>query len=510
MLYLRAAILRTALSSIDCENVFNFVPSKVHCQNRICKDWQIGMQLRPYQIDLQEAIRAQFRSGKRRVVAQSPTGSGKGVVFSSITQGSVAKGNRITIVAHRSEILDQISKTLLEFGVKHGRLQSGHRSSLIEPVQVASIGTLVNRLDIVPEPDMWIGDEIHHAVSSQWVKLFASWPNSKVCGFSATPERLDGRGLGEFFESMVHGPPVQWLMDKGFLARAEYYGVPPCQAPDLSEIAKVAGDFNKGQIAEAVDKPKITGNAVDHYRRICPNARAIAFCVTIKHAEHVREQFNAAGIASEVIDGKLSDDDRRQRVENLRSGATRVMVSCELVSEGFDVPACDAAILLRPTWSLGLFLQQIGRALRPKPNGGPAYVLDHVGNCTRHGFAETPRAWNLEGKKARQKTEALVEAKQCSVCFAMFAGSECPQCGSSPIPKPRSLDEQEGTLVKLTPEQKAQETRNRKAEERQAVTIEELTELGRSRGYAHPAAWAKIKFHSSWRRFVAKPNEAVA
>lgn len=421
----------------------------------------------------------------------------------------MAKGNRVVIVAHRAEILAQISKTLRMFDVDHGRIQSGEPIVPHYAVQVAAIQTLVNRMDKLPEPDLVVYDECAHATSATSVRMFNNWKNAKYLGVTAVPERLDGKGLGEFFESMVHGPPVQWLIDNGFLARPEYYGVPPSQALDFSDVPKVAGDFNKTKIAEVVDKSVITGSAVEHYLRICPGARAIAFCVTISHARHVCQEFLAAGIASEVIDGKLSDEDRASRVENLRTGATRVMVSCELVSEGFDLPSVECAILLRPTWSLGLHLQQIGRIMRPKPEGSCAIVLDHVSNLSRHGFAETPRNWSLEGKKARVKSETLVEARQCPKCYAVFAGIVCPQCQTPVEIKAREIEETDGQLIKLTPEQKLAVAQEKKAEEHRAVTYAELLAIEKSRGYRR--GWAWFRFNHSWRKNVKpKTQEAVA
>ena len=458
------------------------------------------MILRSYQLDFVEAIRAEFRAGRRRVLGQAVTAFGKTVCFSFITQGAMAKGNRIVIVAHRAEILQQISDSLKSFGVDHAKIQSGEPIIPNYSVQVAAIQTLVNRMDKLPEPDLVVYDEVHHAANATSLKLFTGWPNAKYLGVTATPERLDGKGLGEFFESMVHGPPAAWLMDNGFLARPEYYGVPPSQALDFSDIPKVAGDFNKAKIAEVMDKPQITGSAVEHYRRICPGARAIAFCTTIDHARHVTAEFLAAGIPSEVIDGKLSDIDRAARVENLRTGVTRVMTSCELVSEGFDLPSVECAILLRPTWSLGLYLQMLGRILRPKDPGAYCVVLDHVKNWERHGFAEDVRNWSLEGKKTRQKSEAIVECRQCSLCFAVFQGPSCVQCGTVPEPKLRVIEEVAGTLSKITPEQKAAATQQRKDEDRKAVTYAELVDLAKKRNYPNPGGWAYFKFTRSWRK----------
>lgn len=460
------------------------------------------MQLRPDQVTFVSQIREQFRQGRRRVVAQAATGFGKTVCFSYMTQNASAKGNSVIVLAHRSEILDQISKALGQFSVPHGRIQSGYPMTLHHNVQVASVGTLARRLDKIAPPTMVIVDECHHSAASQYVQIFAAWPKSFFLGFTATPERLDGRGLGEFYESMVYAPPVKWLVDQGFLARATYYA-PPATV-DTSSIRKTAGDFNRGDSEKLIDVPTITGNAVDHYRKLCDGARAIAFCISIEHAKHVAEQFNRSGIPSECIDGTLSDEERAARVANLTSGVTRVMTSCELVSEGFDLPSVEAAILLRPTMSLSMHLQQLGRAGRRKPAPNTCIILDHVGNCIRHGLMDDDRQWSLEGRPKRKASETPIETQQCETCFAIFQGRECPQCGTEREIQKREIEVTDGQLVKLTDEQRQAMTRQRKTEERSCKTYEDFRKLGEMRGYKNPAAWAHFRVKHSRRPDVVR------
>lgn len=217
------------------------------------------MTLRPYQNQLANDIRAAFGSGSNRPLAVSPTGSGKTVLFSYITSQVLKRGSRVIIVAHRREILDQISATLKCVGVPHGFIQSG-KSMAIQSVMVASVQTLARRLDTVPAPNLVIIDEAHHSVSKSYVQMFAAWPTAKFIGVTATPERLDGKGLGVIFDRMVMGPSVQWLIDNGFLAQPVYYA--PREVVDLSQVHTVAGDFDRSEAEEIVDTPRITGDAV--------------------------------------------------------------------------------------------------------------------------------------------------------------------------------------------------------------------------------------------------------
>lgn len=452
------------------------------------------MELRPYQDRLANDIRSAFSLGARRPLAVSPTGSGKTVLFSYITSQVLKRGSRVMIVAHRREILDQISATLKRVSVPHGFIQAGKPMSK-QAAMVASIQTLGRRLDEVAPPDLVIIDEAHHAVSKTYIEVFARWPDAKFIGVTATPERLDGKGLGSMFDRMVMGPSVQWLIDNGFLARPVYYA--PRETPDLSHVHKVAGDFDRAETEEIIDTPRITGDAVTHYRRFCGGQRAVAFCISVAHAQHVAEQFCAAGVPAASIDGSLDPDVRRQRVSDLTAGKILVLTSCELISEGFDLPAVNAAILLRPTHSLSMHLQQLGRALRPFPGKTHATILDHVGNCLRHGLAEQERAWDLEGREKRAKKSTPVETKQCSKCFAIFTGTVCPQCGHQREVTSREVEEVDGELQRLSIEDIAAK-REARREEGKCRSLEDFKALARERGYK--PGWAYFRWQARQRK----------
>jgi superfamily II DNA or RNA helicase len=452
------------------------------------------MELRPYQNQLANDIRGAFGSGANRPLAVSPTGSGKTVLFSYITSQVLKRGSRVIIIAHRREILDQISATLKRVGVPHGFIQAG-KSTSTQPAMVASIQTLARRLDTIPAPDLVIIDEAHHSVSKSYVQMFAAWPTAKFIGVTATPERLDGKGLGAMFDRMVMGPSVQWLIDNGFLAQPVYYA--PREVVDLSQVHTIAGDFDRSETEEIVDTPRITGDAVTHYVRFCNRQRAVAFCISVAHAQHVADTFNSCGIPSASIDGTLDPEVRKQRVEDLTAGKILVLTSCELISEGFDLPAVNAAILLRPTQSLSMHLQQVGRALRPYPGKANAIILDHVGNCLRHGLAEQERDWDLSGREKRLKKSSLVETKQCSKCFAIFAGTVCPQCGSQREIAAREIEEVDGELQRLSIEDISKKREERR-EEGKCKTLDDFRALAKQRGYK--LGWAFFRWQARQRK----------
>jgi superfamily II DNA or RNA helicase len=442
--------------------------------------------LRDYQADAIQAIRASYRAGNRAPLLVSPTGSGKTVMFAFIAQQVAARGNKAMILVHRQELVDQSSATLRAFGVPHGIIAAGRSPDPTHQIQLGMIQTVARRS--YQAPDLIVIDEAHHGTAGAWRKVIEVNPQAKILGVTATPERLDGKGLGEVFDDLVHGPEVGWLIDNGFLSKPRYYAPP--QVADLSSLHTRAGDFAKDELATAMDTPSITGDAVDHYRRICPSVPAVAFCVSIRHAEHVAEQFRAAGFRAATIDGTLERNERRERVKMLGDGRLHVLTSCEIINEGFDLPVVGAAILLRPTQSLGLHLQQIGRVLRPAPGKAEAVILDHVGNLSRHGFAEDSRKWSLGGRKKRKGAGVVqtVDVRQCSSCYACHhPAPTCPECGFVYPVKERKIEEVDGELQEI---QATERKEARKAQGR-AQTLEELVDLGRSRGYKSPHHWAR-------------------
>jgi superfamily II DNA or RNA helicase len=254
-----------------------------------------------------------------------------------------------------------------------------------------------------------------------------------------------------------------------------------------------------------VDRPSITGDAVQHYLRLCPERTAVAFCISVAHAEHVAAQFAAAGIKSESIDGKLSPEERAARIERLRTGQTRVLTSCELISEGFDLPAIGAAILLRPTASLGLHLQQVGRSLRVAPGKTDAVIIDHVGNTLRHGTAEEPRDWSLDGHAAKKRAkEATLNIAQCPECYAIYTGDECPQCGAQKEARVREIEQRDGQLKELSQEDIARARRARDIEINSARSLEDLQKIGAARGYS--PKWAFIQYSLRRGRWTKRVN----
>jgi len=390
--------------------------------------------LRPYQLEAENNIRKAFRSGARAPLLVMPTGSGKTHVFTSIATQAEQKGKRSLIIVHRSFLWRQVSNKLTDIGANHGIIAPGHTRTA-DKIQVASIDTLIRRLDKTTKPDIIIYDEAHHVVrNNKWGKVSEYWPDVPILGVTATPCRTSGQGLGVssggFFDSIIIGAQILDLTPE-YITPYKLYA--PDIGVDLKGIRKVAGDWERGELNRRVDKRKIYGSVPGHYKRICYGIPAIAFCVSIKHAEHVANEFKSAGIPADHVSGKTPERRRAWLFEALAKGKIMVLASCDLVSEGFDVPVCGCAINLRPTQSLTLCLQQWGRAARPYPGKKYAYILDHVGNYTRHGMPDAVRYWSLEGAKGTRessKGDGQLVIRTCPVCFNVHAfAQKCPECG---------------------------------------------------------------------------------
>lgn len=441
--------------------------------------------LRDYQSDAVDNLRDAFRAGNRRLCFVLPTGGGKTITASYMAQNASAKRIPVLILAHRIELIEQFAATLRQFRIPHGIIAAG-RSMNREPVQVGMIGTVANRLDRIPAPGLIIVDEAHHATAKSYRRILDAFPAARVIGLTATPARTDGKGLGEVFDALVTGPTMRQLIDGGHLAPYRLF-CPPNKM-DLSGVHRRAGDFAKGELAERVDKSEIIGDAVAHYRKYAPGQTFAAFCVSVEHAAHVADQFTMAGIPTRPIDGGMNRGDRARTLDMLRSGELAGITSCDLISEGFDLPKIGAAIMLRPTQSLIIHLQQIGRALRPEP-GKVATILDHAGNTLRHGLPDIPRDWTLDGGASRAtKAENGIAIRHCRECFAIYPAAldECPHCHAVARLSARKIEERDGELIEITEQIEAEE-RWREGHWRERIrdcqSIGDLIQMQEARGY---------------------------
>lgn len=459
--------------------------------------------LRPYQEQIIEEVRQSMSQGCRSLLVTSPTGSGKTALTAEMVRRSLAKSpdNVVWFIVHRRELIKQSAAAFTLAKVRHGICAAEFMPEASLPVQICSIGTLKNRHRNMRRPKLIIWDECHHVGAKSWGQIFKDHPQAFHVGLTATPERLDGKGLGAWFNKLIRGPNVQDLIAAGYLAPYRLYAPP---SVSMAGVHTRMGDFVKSEIGELFDKPTITGSAIAHYRQHAMGKRAVVFAVSVQHSKHIVDEFNAAGIRAEHVDGETDSRERDMAIELFRQGRIKVLSNVELFGEGFDLPAMECVILLRPTQSLGLHLQQVGRVLRTAPGKTEAIILDHAGNTERHGLPCETREWTLEDRIINRKgeSESGPSVKVCASCFrAQWLGKpSCMFCGHVFELKPRSVKEVEGELIEIDPAKARAARTEARREQGRALTEAELIEIGKQRGFKRPALWARHVIRARRRR----------
>lgn len=416
------------------------------------------MQLRPYQAEAIGALKDFIIcQRKRRIVIYSPTGSGKTEIGIDLIRTALGRGNRILFCANRIELVKQTSRRLRASNVDHGIIQGSNTSRVYEPVLVGSIQSLSRRG--YPEADLIIVDEAHGtAGSNAYCKLMEHFKDRFIVGLTATPF---AKGMakaypwGVMWEGMIAASTIQKLIDQGFLVDVDIFAP---SKPDLSSVRIVAGDYDEHQLGEAVDKPKLVGDIVDHWKRLANNKPTVCFATNINHSKHIVEQFTSNGIPAEHIDCFTKQNDRDAILGRVVSGETKVISNVGVLAEGWDFPACEVLILARPTRSLTRYIQMAGRILRPAEGKTKALILDHSDTCVRLGFPTDDLPLDLDdGKPNRSKNKKAGKDKDtplpivCPQCSAVVAHKhgKCPRCGYVWPVKKNNVEVKDGDLVKI-------------------------------------------------------------
>jgi len=411
-----------------------------------------------------------------------PTGAGKTSVAAEIIRLAVARGRRAVFLVHRRELVDQAVERLDQFGVHAGRILSGHPEDRDLAVQVASIPTLLKR-DHWPA-DLVVVDECAHAVSDSWGRILSRYTDAWVIGLTATPIRLDGKGLGDLFGCIVEPVSVRELIRAGHLVEPVVFAPPV----DLRGVKKRAGDYALPELAERMSP--LTGDIVRTWGQRARGLRTVVFAVNVDHSERIVAAFRDAGVRAEHIDGGLATKARARTLARLRSGKIDMVSNCMVLSEGWDLPSLRCAILARPTKSLALFRQMVGRVMRPP---GPVVVLDHAGNHHEHGPVTADIEWTLDTPDKAIQIRAE-PTRTCEECYAVYSPTlaSCPQCGhvnQRADPEPPGV-ENPGELTQYRPTMQ-----DKQREYRDLVRVASL------RGYK--LAWAR---HQYKERFGVWPR----
>lgn len=432
--------------------------------------------LRDYQQTLYNRTVEAFKQGFRRPLVVAPCGAGKSYLFAEMIRKT---NGEALVLTHRQELKAQHEELLHDLGIKNAR--------------VSMILTEANRLGQYQTPSLIVADEAHLSRSNSWMKVIEHY-NTWTVGLTATPIRLDSRPLGDVFDTLIEGVDAKWLIQHGMLAPYEYY------APTLVEtdgLRKVAGDFVVTDLEKLMNERAIYGDVIKTYQRLASEERAIAYCVSVEHARATAEAFNSAGIQAASISAGTPPNQREQIMEDFRRGRITVLCNVGIISEGVSINEVTCCMLLRPTESVALGVQQMMRCMRYLPNK-TAKIIDFVGNYTRVGLPDEKREWSLGEplkRKPRFDSEGNFYIRTCPECFLTFkTAPTCPYCGAEYPLHPREIKaHEEIELQRISAgeaERVEQEKKKARREQGRAETFEELVKLGRERGYKNPAFWA--------------------
>jgi len=498
------------------------------------------IRLRNYQGKGVKDITAKLMSGVRRLAYVLSTGGGKTVIFCFIAKAISGLNKKVTIVVHRKKLVLQSSLSLANIGIKHRLIASQgvikktqdlqielYGKSFLDPnskVTVASVQTLANKLEELADCNMLIIDECHHSIASYWLNCIDAVPNATILGVTATLARLDGKPLGEVFDDFIEGPPMQELIDAGYLCRPRVFASK--QQIDLSGVRRSGRDLNTGDLAIACDKPYLIGNAVQHYKFVCDKVPAIVYCCTKAHARHVDEEFRKAGYKSICLTSDESETEQFKILNDLAEGKYHVVTSVDIISEGTDVPLVGCIICLRPTESLVLWDQMVGRPLRTYPDiplmqeehmrklidkGGKhtAFILDHAGNTHRHGLAIHGRTWSLNNDISfrKKKKSETVKMSECPKCLNLHEPMQfCPECGHKyEIVEKKFISAKTGELIELdiTPGWAGGESLEEaplKILLKKAASLEQIEAIADARGYKYNWVLRQVRIRSDMAR----------
>ncbi|EAA0159656.1 DEAD/DEAH box helicase [Listeria monocytogenes] len=343
-------------------------------------------------------------------------GAGKSVILSEIIRMTTHNKNHVLFLVHRKELIDQIRNTLIMNEVD------------MSYVKLGMVQTIVRRLNKTSEPSLIIIDESHHVLANSYKKIIHHFSKAKVVGFTATPVRINGGGLGDINDTLIEKVNVKWLIENQFLAHYKYYAPEIVQTETLN--VKRTGEFDMTSLDDQFNKRMIWGDVIKHYQKLANGEQAILYASSIYQSEKMAASFEQVGITAAHIDGKTPKAERDHIIQQFRNGEIKVLCNLDLIGEGFDVPDCSTVIMLRPTQSLSLYIQQSMRGMRYRPEK-TSIIIDHVGNVSRFGLPDMERTWTLEPKKGSNSKKAEAPVKICPDCFmtVLSSNKQCEHCG---------------------------------------------------------------------------------
>lgn len=423
--------------------------------------------LRDYQRDLLVRTAAAIRE-HRRVCVQAPTGAGKTTIFAVLIAAAVAAGLRVLVLATRTRLVRQIHDRLDSIGVRHGVIAASlpGLTGWSQLVQVASVDTLYRRCIAdakmpLPSADVVVFDEAHLALGASRQAILNSYPNAWQFGFTATPAKTSGASLRDQFDALILGPAVSDLVASGMLVRPRIFNTPVVSSKDLKSVGTdgKTGDYRTGKLSELMRRPKLLGDVVENWLAIANGQRTLVFACDKAHGAELLQKFRQAGVAAEQLTDDDDDVTREEVIARLEAGVTTVVINCFLLSYGIDIPLVDCVVLARPTRSVVMYLQSIGRGMRPAPGKDYFTLIDHGRVIDSLGRPLYERDWSLdsssnvnaEARSRMERMQADEKPRTCKECRCQWLtteeGSNCPNCGWHPTPIAKPVQVVDAQLV---------------------------------------------------------------
>jgi superfamily II DNA or RNA helicase len=455
-------------------------------------------ELRPYQLQALDDIRASVRGGVRRLVVQAATGAGKTKLAAAIVEGCREKGNRVAFVCPAIDLIDQTVESFYAEGVRGmGVIQASHTmTDWSQPVQICSIQTIQAR-GAFPEAKTVMFDECHrlHEAHKKWL-AHPDWQTVPFIGLSATPWT---RGLGKYFDSLLIAATTADLIEQGYLSKFRVFAT---GHPDLSGVKTVAGDYHEGELSNAMQEGALTADIIRTWQEKWGKPKTLCFGVDKAHAKSIQERFIHAGINCGYQDAETTQDERKDIKRKFHNGEYPVVSNIQTLTTGVDWDV-RCLILARPTRSEMLFVQIIGRALRTAEGKDEALILDHSDTTQRLGFVTDITHEHLDDGKPKPKKAAEEKKKplprECEQCAALLPrGTKiCPNCQHQ-ITITSSIMEQDGELVELTPGKKSKaKSRHEFTEPEQRQFFAELKAHAIMKGYK--TGWAANQYREKFK-----------
>jgi len=447
-------------------------------------------ELRPYQQKALDSIRANYSKGVKKVLLHLATGAGKTHIFCQVLKGAHEKKKHAIMVVRGRKLVDQASKRLDKEGVPHGVFMANHKRWAPKlPIQICSIDTLVSR-GTKPKADIIVIDEAHYATSPSYINFLSFYKDAYILPVTATP--YTEKSLRHIADIVIKPITEKELIEQGYLAKPRYFSrsVPNLKGVKTSN-GKDGKDFVQADLSIVMEQSVLVGDIATHWLERAKGRPTVAFCVGVQHSLKLTEYLVSRGIRAVHVDASYTDEQRQTMIDKLENGEIDIISNCGILCTGVDIPKLSCIIQSRPTKSLNLHIQQIGRGTRKVDGKDDFIVLDHAGNVLRHGFLTDEHEANLDEEQNEKKPTKRV-TKTCKICYAVYDGSgECPECGNQEEEKTRIFKSIDGNLEEIRPEDL----------DPAKLRFEELKKIQKERG--HKRGWLFYKMRDEFGEDIA-------